>query len=65
MIFGYVREVGKWEPYFDPQTPLSHPLVYAAQPAHSVSTFEALVRLFQVSTKVTKMYGIEAIKGDT
>lgn len=59
------EELEKWEPYFDPQTPSSHPPVYAAQPAHGVSTFEALVRLFQISTRVTKMYGIEVIKGNT
>lgn len=59
------EELEKWEPYFDPQTPLSHPPVYAAQPAHGVSTFEALVRLFQISIRVTKMYGIGAVNGDT
>ena len=59
------EELEKWEPYFDPQTSLNHPPVYAAQPAHGVSTFEALVRLFQISIRITKMYGIETIKGDT
>lgn len=57
------EELAKWEPYVDAQTPQYCPPPYAPQPAHAVSTFGAVARLLQISTRITKMYGIDAIKG--
>ncbi|CAG9939935.1 unnamed protein product [Clonostachys rosea f. rosea IK726] len=58
------EELEKWEPYMDhdPQTVHLNPPTYAPQPAHAVSTFSAVARLLQISTRIGKLYGIGAIK---
>ena len=59
------EELERWQPHYDPGTPSSHPPPYAPQPAYGVSTFGALIRLFQISTRIIKMYGIDIIKCET
>lgn len=56
------EELEEWEPYIDPYSPAERPLTYAPQPTHAVSTFSWLVRLFQISTRITNLYGIHTIK---
>jgi hypothetical protein len=56
------EELEEWEPYIDPQSPAAPPPAYASQPAYAVSTFTCLIRLFQISAKITDLYGIQAIK---
>lgn len=59
------EELEKWEPHRDPKTPANHPPAYAPQPAYGVSTFSQLARLFQISTRIIKLYGIDAIRSET
>jgi hypothetical protein len=60
------EELVMWEPHVDPEAPASEqPPAYAPQPAHGVSTFGALIRLFQLCTRIIKIYGIDTIKCDT
>lgn len=56
------EELEEWEPYIDPLSPAEPPPTYAPQPAHAVSTFSWLARLFQISTRITDLYGLQAIK---
>lgn len=56
------EELEDWEPYVDPTVPSPSQPVYSPQPAHAVSTFIALARLFQISTRITELYSIESIK---
>ncbi|SPO06778.1 uncharacterized protein DNG_09472 [Cephalotrichum gorgonifer] len=60
------EELEDWQPYVDPQAPApaAQP-TYVSQPAHAVSTFTALARLFQISTRITDLYGIQSIKLST
>jgi hypothetical protein len=57
------EELEEWEPYIDPQSsPENRPPAFARQPAFALSTFSWLVRLFQISTHITDLYGIQVIK---
>ncbi|KAJ5772465.1 fungal-specific transcription factor domain-containing protein [Penicillium odoratum] len=56
------EELEEWEPYIDPGSLAPPPPAYASQPAYAVSTFTCLVRLFQISAKITDLYGIQTIK---
>ncbi|KIA75797.1 hypothetical protein HK57_00411 [Aspergillus ustus] len=55
------EELEEWEPYLDPHAP-QHAPPYEPRPAHALSTFSRLARLFQISTRVTSLYGIQTIK---
>ncbi|KAH8700167.1 fungal-specific transcription factor domain-containing protein [Talaromyces proteolyticus] len=56
------EELEEWEPYIDPQSTGEPPPPYAPQPAHALSTFSCLARLFQISIRITELYGIQTIK---
>ncbi|CRG90706.1 putative transcriptional regulatory protein C777,02 [Talaromyces islandicus] len=56
------EELEEWEPYTDPQPPAEPPPPYVPQPAHALSTFSSLARLFQISIRITELYGIQTIK---
>lgn len=56
------EELEEWTPYVDPQSPAMPPPSYVAQPAHAESTFTCLARLFQISTRITELYGIQAMR---
>ncbi|CAI4220202.1 unnamed protein product [Parascedosporium putredinis] len=56
------EELEDWQPYEDPCFPNPNQPAYAPQPAYGVSTFMALARLLQISTKITDLYGIQSIK---
>jgi hypothetical protein len=57
------EELEEWEPYIDPQSsPENRPPAFVPQPAFALSTFSWLVRLFQISTHITDLYGIQVIK---
>jgi hypothetical protein len=56
------EELEEWEPYIDPQSPSEPPPPYVPQPAHALSTFSSLARLFQISIRITELYGIQSIK---
>jgi hypothetical protein len=56
------EELEEWEPYIDPQSPVEPPPPYMPQPAHALSTFSSLARLFQISTRIIELYGIQTIK---
>lgn len=57
------EELEEWEPYIDPQSsPENHPPAFVPQPAFALSTFSWLVRLFQISTHITDLYGIQVIR---
>jgi hypothetical protein len=55
------EELEEWEPYLDRQA-TQHPPPYEPRPAHALSTFSWLARLFQISTRITSLYGIQTIK---
>lgn len=56
------EELEEWEPYIDPQSPSETPPRYVPQPAHAFSTFSSVARLFQISIRITELYGIQTIK---
>ncbi|PKS13406.1 hypothetical protein jhhlp_000177 [Lomentospora prolificans] len=56
------EELEDWQPYKDPYTHTPNQPAYSPQPAHAVSTFMALARLLQISTRITDLYGIQSIK---
>lgn len=62
LFFDTFEELEDWEPYIDPYSPAEPPPTYAPQPTHAVSTFSWLARLFQISTRITNLYGIQTIK---
>ncbi|KAJ5217269.1 hypothetical protein N7468_010277 [Penicillium chermesinum] len=45
-----------------PLSPAVPPPPYVSQPAHAESTFTYLVRLFQISVRITELYGIQAMR---
>ncbi|KAL3462170.1 fungal-specific transcription factor domain-containing protein [Aspergillus heterothallicus] len=55
------EELEDWEPYLDPHA-VHQPPPYEPRPAHALSTFSWLARLFQISTRITSLYGIQTIK---
>lgn len=56
------EELEPWEPYVDQYSvPLATP-PFESQPARAVSTFMALARLLQISSRITDLYGIQSIK---
>ncbi|KAL2848915.1 fungal-specific transcription factor domain-containing protein [Aspergillus pseudoustus] len=55
------EELEEWEPYLDPHA-VQQPPPYEPRPAHALSTFSRLARLFQISTRITSLYGIHTIK---
>ncbi|CEL06441.1 hypothetical protein ASPCAL09618 [Aspergillus calidoustus] len=55
------EELEEWEPYLDRQA-TQHLPPYEPRPAHALSTFSWLARLFQISTRITSLYGIQTIK---
>ncbi|KAL2864082.1 transcription factor domain-containing protein [Aspergillus lucknowensis] len=55
------EELEEWEPYLDPHA-AQQPPPYEPRPAHALSTFSWLARLFQISTRITSLYGIQTIK---
>ncbi|KAL5340958.1 fungal-specific transcription factor domain-containing protein [Aspergillus crustosus] len=63
LLLDSFEEFEDWQPYVDPSSRADHPPPgYSPQPAHAVSTFNALVRLFQISTRITELYGIQTMK---
>ncbi|KAL3475205.1 fungal-specific transcription factor domain-containing protein [Aspergillus californicus] len=56
------EELEDWEPYLDPLSHVELPPPYAPQAAHAVSTFSWLARLFQISTRIIDLYGIQVIR---
>lgn len=57
------EELEEWEPYIDSQSlPENRPPAFVPQPAFALSTFSWLVRLFQISTRITDLYGIQVMK---
>lgn len=57
------EELEEWEPYNDSQSlPENRPPAFVPQPAFALSTFSWLVRLFQISTHITDLYGIQVMK---
>ncbi|KAL4876147.1 fungal-specific transcription factor domain-containing protein [Aspergillus karnatakaensis] len=62
LLLDTFEEFEDWEPYADPYPGVNPPPAYSPQPAHAVSTFNALVRLFQISTRITELYGIQIMK---
>lgn len=56
------EELEEWQPYVDPIVPSPDQPAYAPQPAHAVSTFTALARLLQISTRITELYGVQSIR---
>lgn len=59
------EELEEWQPYVDPYASVLAQPTYSSQPAYAVSTFKALARLLQISTKITDLYGIQSIKRST
>lgn len=59
------EELEDWEPYVDSVVRSPDQPAYSPQPAHAVSTFMALARLLQISTRITDLYGIQSIQLDT
>lgn len=59
------EELEEWQPYVDPYAPAHTQPAYSSQPAYGISTFTALARLLQISTKITDLYGIQTIKRST
>ncbi|KAL4866032.1 hypothetical protein BDV12DRAFT_140145 [Aspergillus spectabilis] len=64
LLLDTFEEFEDWEPYIDndPYSRADPPPAYSPQPAHAVSTFNWLVRLFQISTRITDLYGIQTMK---
>lgn len=56
------EELEDWEPYADLWAPNPGQPAYEAHPAHAVSTFTALARLFQISTRITDLYGVQSLR---
>jgi hypothetical protein len=62
MFLDTFEELEDWAPYIDPQSPAEPPPAYAPHPAHAVSTFVCLAHLFRISTRITNLYGIQAMR---
>lgn len=62
LLLDTFEELEDWEPYIDPSSLAEPPPAYAPQPAHAVSTFNCLARLFQISVRITDLYGIQTMK---
>lgn len=62
------EELEDWSPYVDHTTLTSGQLnsVYIPRPAYAVTTFNTMIRLFQISSHISKeFYSLEAIKQST
>lgn len=59
------EELEDWEPYADLYAPNPGQPAYESHPAHAVTTFTALARLLQISTRITDLYGVQSIKLST
>lgn len=57
------EELEEWTPFIDPASSVKLP-AYAPQPAYAVSTFLSLVKLFQISTRITELYGVQSMRRD-
>lgn len=57
------EELEEWVPHIDPASTVEVP-AYTSQPAYAVSTFVCLVKLFQISTRITEMYGVQSMRRD-
>ncbi|KAH8173843.1 fungal specific transcription factor domain-containing protein [Sarocladium implicatum] len=57
------EELEEWAPFIDPASAVEVP-AYASQPAYAVSTFVSLVKLFQISTRITELYGVQSMRKD-
>ncbi|OJJ07670.1 hypothetical protein ASPVEDRAFT_88908 [Aspergillus versicolor CBS 583.65] len=62
LLLDTFEEFEDWEPYIDPSSLAEPPPAYAPQPAHAISTFNCLARLFQISVRITDLYGIQTMK---
>lgn len=56
------EELEDWVPFLDRVSSVTPMPAYAPQPAHAVSTFVVLVKLFQISTRITEIYGIQSMR---
>lgn len=56
------EEMELWEPYVDQYSLPLAPPAFEPQPARVLSTFVALARLLQISSRITDLYGIQSIK---
>jgi hypothetical protein len=57
------EELEEWTPFIDPASAVKLP-GYVPQPAYAVSTFVSLVKLFQISTRITDLYGVQSMRKD-
>lgn len=62
LLLDTFEEFEDWEPYIDPSSLAEPPPAYAPKPAHAISTFNCLARLFQISVRITDLYGIQTMK---
>ncbi|OAL46299.1 hypothetical protein IQ07DRAFT_546298 [Pyrenochaeta sp. DS3sAY3a] len=59
------EELEDWQPYVDPTQSISIPPPYNPQPAYTVSTLTATVRLMQIGALVSDLYGISTVSYQT
>ncbi|OAA68632.1 Transcription factor [Niveomyces insectorum RCEF 264] len=68
LLLDTYEELEEWTPYVDYMAPSSSPQdallrSYAPRPAHAVSTFQAMARLFAISSRMSRaFYGIDTVK---
>ncbi|CAK7235420.1 hypothetical protein SBRCBS47491_009287 [Sporothrix bragantina] len=66
LLLDTFEELEDWAPYIDYMAPSPQDALlrsYSPRPAHAVSTFQAMARLFTVSSRMSReIYGIDTVK---